>query len=153
MEHGARASRRQAPSARKLPPNLTELTIDGSVEDPNSEPNQSAWAHWPTLLVACVATFLVPLDVTIMAVALPDIERQLHTSFTQLQWVVGSYNVAYTACLLAAGTVADRFGRRRVLQLGLGTFLVTSLMAGLAQDPTQLIVARALPKASAAASC
>jgi len=67
---------------------------------------------WMPLALAAAATFLVPLDVTITAVALPAIERELHASFGELQWVINAYNIAYTACPLAVGTLADRYGRR-----------------------------------------
>ncbi len=102
------------------------------------------WRHWTTLLVTCVATFLVPLDVTIIAVALSDIGHDLHSSFTQLQWIVNTYNIAYTTVLMAAGTLADRFGRRKVFVLGLVFFAITSLLCGLASNAPLLILARAI---------
>ncbi len=100
--------------------------------------------HWATLLVTCVATFLVPLDVTIIAIALPDIERELHSSFTELQWIVNTYNIAYTAVLMAAATFADRLGRRKVFVWSLVAFGITSLLCGLASDAPLLILTRAI---------
>lgn len=99
--------------------------------------------YWAPLVLAAIATFLVPLDVTITAVALPAIEHDIHTSFAQLQWVINTYNIAYTACLLAVGILADRYGRRLVFVIGLLAFLLTSLIAGIADTAATLIAARA----------
>jgi EmrB/QacA subfamily drug resistance transporter len=90
------------------------------------------------------------LDVTIVNVALPEAVTELHASFSDLQWIVDSYVLVLAAFLLAAGTFADRFGRRRVYCLGLAAFGAASLACGLAPGPETLIVARVIQGLGAA---
>jgi EmrB/QacA subfamily drug resistance transporter len=99
---------------------------------------------WWTLAAVCVAVFMLLLDITVVNTALPSIERDLHASFADLQWVVDAYAVSLAALVLTAGSLADRIGRRRVFAVGLGIFTLASLLCGLAPDPTFLNVARAL---------
>lgn len=99
---------------------------------------------WWTLLAVCVATFMLLLDVSIVTVALPDIARQLDASLSDLQWVVDSYALALASVVLTAGSLADRFGRRRVFLVGLSVFTLASLLCGLAGSPLQLNVFRGL---------
>lgn len=101
-----------------------------------------AQAKWWTLTAVCIATFMLLLDVTIVNVALPEIERDLGASFSDLQWVINAYAVALAAVLLTAGSLADRFGRRRLFAGGLVLFSLSSLACGLAGDPASLIAAR-----------
>jgi EmrB/QacA subfamily drug resistance transporter len=84
------------------------------------------------------------LDITIVNVALPDIARSLGSSFTDLQWVIDAYSLSLAALLLTAGSLADRFGRRRVFTVGLALFTGASLLCGLSGSPTMLNAARAL---------
>jgi EmrB/QacA subfamily drug resistance transporter len=93
---------------------------------------------WWTLIAVCVATFMLLLDITIVNVALPDIQRELHASFSELQWVVDAYSLMLAALLLTAGSLADLFGRRIVFATGLGLFTVASLACGLAPSATTL---------------
>jgi EmrB/QacA subfamily drug resistance transporter len=99
---------------------------------------------WWTLLVVCVGTFMLLLDVTIVNVALPEIERDLGASLTDLQWVIDAYVLALASLTLIAGSLGDRLGRRRVFVAGLTLFTLASLLAGFASDPLQLELARAL---------
>ncbi|MBE7192615.1 MFS transporter [Gordonia polyisoprenivorans] len=99
---------------------------------------------WWTLVVVCAATFMLLLDVTIVVVALPDIEHALGASFSQLQWVTDAYALALASLLLTSGSISDKFGRRRIFSIGLVIFTLGSLLCGVAQDPTMLIVSRAL---------
>ena len=96
------------------------------------------------LALACVAQFMVVLDVSIVTVALPSIGRDLHASPAGLQWVVNAYVLTFAGFLLLGGRAADLFGRRRVFLLGLGLFTVASLAGGLATDSGWLIAARAV---------
>src|SRR5690349_2767461 len=89
---------------------------------------------WWTLLVVCVATFMLLLDITIVNVALPTIARDLGASFSDLQWVVDAYALTLAAVLLTAGALADRFGRRLVFVLGVAVFSGASLLCALAPD-------------------
>jgi EmrB/QacA subfamily drug resistance transporter len=93
---------------------------------------------WWTLIAVCVATFMLLLDITIVNVALPDIERQLHASFSELQWVVDAYSLMLAALLLTAGSLADLLGRRNVFATGLVLFTLASLACGLAPDAVTL---------------
>ncbi|MGI8633576.1 MAG: MFS transporter [Solirubrobacterales bacterium] len=100
-------------------------------------------SKWWTLGVVLVATFMLLLDVTVVNVALPEIQRDLDASFTDLQWVVDSYALALAATILICGSLGDRFGHRRMFIGGLGVFVVASLASGLAPDPLVLNVFRA----------
>src|SRR5688572_873160 len=97
---------------------------------------------WWTLLAVCVATFMLLLDVTIVNVALPDIQRDLDASLSSLQWVVNAYALTLAAFLLVSGSIGDRLGRRRVFSIGFGLFVAASFVCGLASDPTMLNLAR-----------
>jgi EmrB/QacA subfamily drug resistance transporter len=99
---------------------------------------------WWTLLAVCVATFMLLLDVTIVNVALPSIEHELHAGLTKLQWVIDAYTLVLSALILTAGALADRVGRRRVFMLGVAAFTVASLLCGLAPSATLLDVGRGL---------
>jgi EmrB/QacA subfamily drug resistance transporter len=97
---------------------------------------------WWTLLAVCVGTFMLLLDVTIVVVALPEIQRSLDASFGGVQWVVDAYALTLAALLLTSGALADRYGRRLLFALGLSIFTVGSLLCGLAQSPAMLIASR-----------
>src|ERR1700754_591482 len=101
-------------------------------------------AKWWTLIAVCVATFMLLLDVTVVNVALPYIERDLGSSFEDLQWVIDAYALTLAAFLLTAGSIADDMGRRRVFVVGLVVFTVASALCGLAHTPLALNLARAL---------
>jgi MFS family permease len=101
-------------------------------------------AKWWTLVAVCVATFMLLLDITVVNVALPYIERDLQASFEDLQWVIDAYALTLAAFLLTAGSIADDLGRRRVFVAGLGVFTVASALCGLAGSPLMLNLARAL---------
>ena len=78
--------------------------------------------RWWTLGAVCVATFMLLLDVTIVNVALPDIQQDLGATFQDLQWVVDAYALTLASFMLTAGSLADRLGRRRIFVIGLGLF-------------------------------
>ncbi len=82
------------------------------------------------------------LDITIVNVALPAIEKALHASFSDLQWVVDAYALALATCVLTAGSLADLFGRKRLFLIGIVLFTIASAACGLAGDPLFLIIAR-----------
>ncbi len=101
-------------------------------------------SKWWTLAAVCLGTFMLLLDVTIVNVALPDIQLALHSSFADLQWVVDAYALTLAALLLTAGSLADLYGRRRFYLIGLVVFTLASLMCGLASDSLVLQLSRAL---------
>jgi MFS family permease len=81
---------------------------------------------WWTLLAACLATFMLLLDVTVVNVALPDIRSELGGSFTDMQWVVDAYALGLATLLLASGSLADLLGRRLVFLTGIAVFVTAS---------------------------
>ncbi|HVD39203.1 MAG TPA: MFS transporter [Solirubrobacterales bacterium] len=99
---------------------------------------------WWTLVLVSVATFMLLLDVTVVNVALPDIQRELNASLSSLQWVVDAYSLMLAAFLLTAGSLGDRLGRRRVFTIGFGVFTLASFLCGIASSPTLLNLARGL---------
>ena len=85
-----------------------------------------------TLVVTCLGFFMVLLDASIVTVALPTIQADLHANLSDLQWVVDAYTLPFAALLLTAGTLGDRFGRKRIFLGGLVLFLLGSLLCGFA---------------------
>ena len=106
--------------------------------------------RWQVLAVLCLSVLLVSVDNTIVNVALPTIGRELSAGTSDLQWVVDGYTLAFAALLLLGGHLGDRFGRQRMLSLGLVLFAATSLLAALAGSTAQLVAARAAMGVSAA---
>src|ERR1700680_1777833 len=111
-----------------------------SVAAPSSaSPSQSA-NRWLVLVIACLAQFMVVLDVTIVNVALPSIQRRLHFSSSNLQWAVNAYTLIFGGFLLLGGRAADLIGRKRLFMAGVALFSFASLLNGLVQSPPILIV-------------
>jgi len=100
--------------------------------------------RWLTLIAVCGATFMLLVDITIVQVALPTIQRRLGASFSDLQWVIDAYALAMATLILVWGSSADRFGRKRVFVCGLGIFTLASLLCGVATSAPMLIWSRAL---------
>jgi EmrB/QacA subfamily drug resistance transporter len=98
---------------------------------------------WWTLIVVCIATFMLLLDITIVNVALPKIASDLKASFSDIQWVIDAYALTLASVLLTAGALADLIGRRLVFSIGLGLFALTSLLCALSPSSLFLILARA----------
>jgi EmrB/QacA subfamily drug resistance transporter len=107
--------------------------------------------RWAALIVVCLAQLMIVLDVTIVNVALPSIQRDLHFSQAGLTWVVNAFLVTFGSLLLLAGRLGDLAGRKRVSQSGLVVFTVASLLCGVAATPGTLIAARFLQGVGAAA--
>ncbi len=102
------------------------------------------------LVIVCLAQFMVVLDISIVNVALPSIQKSLGFSEANLQWVVTAYSLTFGGLLLLGGRLADLFGRRRIFLLGLVLFTGSSLLGGFAQNQGTLIAARALQGVGAA---
>ena len=98
---------------------------------------------WWTLLVVCVGTFMLLLDITIVNVALPKIAIELKASFSDIQWVIDAYALTLASVLLTTGALADLFGRRLLFAIGLVLFAFTSLLCALSPSALFLILARA----------
>jgi len=98
---------------------------------------------WWTLIVVCLGTFMLLLDITIVNVALPKIATDLKASFSDIQWVIDAYALTLASLLLTAGTLADLLGRRLMFSIGFGLFAFTSLLCALSPSALFLIFARA----------
>ena len=99
---------------------------------------------WLILTIACVAQFMVVLDVSVVNVALPHMGLDLHLSENKAQWIINAYVLTFAGFLLLGGRAADLFGRRKVYLLGIGVFTLASIGAGFAHSGTEMIVARAV---------
>jgi EmrB/QacA subfamily drug resistance transporter len=99
---------------------------------------------WWTLVAVCLGTFMLLLDITIVNVALPDIQQALQSSFADLQWVVDAYALTLAAFLLTAGSLADMYGRRRLYLIGLVVFTCASVLCGFAASTLMLQLSRGL---------
>ncbi len=110
-----------------------------------SPPSSSrASSPWLILVIACLAQFMVVLDITIVNIALPSVQRGLHFSASNLQWVVNGYTLVFGGFLLLGGRAADLLGRRRLFVAGVILFTAASLLNGFAQTSGMLIAGRAL---------
>jgi len=109
------------------------MTINGIVNDRR---------RWVALVVVCLGQLMIMVDGTIVNVALPSIQRDLHFSPANLTWVVNAYLITYGSLVLLAGRAGDLVGRKRVFLAGVALFTIASLGCGLAQSPIQLIAAR-----------
>src|SRR6266852_5996094 len=98
--------------------------------------------RWWTLGVLCLSLVVISLNNTILNVALPSIQEDLNASSSQLQWISDSYLLIFAGLLLTAGTLGDRFGRKKALLAGLGVFGAGSLLAMMAASSTMLIADR-----------
>src|SRR3954464_2769997 len=106
---------------------------------------------WLPLITVCLGTFMLLIDVTIVNVALPDMAKDLETSFGSLQWVVDAYALTLAALVLGAGSIADLVGHRRAYIARVAGFALSSLACGLAPNPDALVAARAVQGLGAAA--
>ena len=116
------------------------VTINMLVMNPTSL--QGERRRWAALCAVLLAQLMIVLDATIVNVALPAIQRDLHFSQSSLTWVVNAYLITFGSFLLVAGRLGDLIGRRRVLLIGLAVFTAASALCGLAQGGTMLVAAR-----------
>ncbi len=136
-----------ADGTRAVPasPALPRTTVDAPVELP---PNAGRAAAGIALVL--VAQLMFILDATVVNVALPHIDRALGFGPASLSWVLNAYTLAFGGLLLLGGRLGDVLGRRRMLELGIAVFTIASLVGGLAQTPTMLVLARAAQGVGAA---
>ncbi len=112
--------------------------------------NQGHPRRWAILAVLCMAVFVVSIDVTVLNVALPSLAVDLDATSSQLQWIIDAYSLTLAGLLLTAGSLSDRYGRKRMLLFGLVIFGFASAAAAFASTPTPLIIARCVMGAGAA---
>src|ERR1700731_2906956 len=118
---------------------IVHATISPAVEPANrvNDPNL-------VLAICCMSVLIFSMDATIVNVALPAIQKDLHARVAGLQWILDAYTLVVASFLMLAGSVSDRFGRRRVFQIGLAVFTLASLLCSQARTIEQLIGHRAL---------
>ena len=108
------------------------------------EAQETHHGKWWPLAVVCIAVFMLLIDITVVNVALPQIQTDLHASFSQLEWVVDAYALMLSVLQLTAGTIGDRFGRKTLFLIGIGIFTIGSALCGLAPTAVTLDFFRAL---------
>ena len=113
---------------------VIQTTPKGTSRDPK----------WWTLGAVCLGTFMLLIDITIVNVALPSIQKELHSTFADLQWVVDAYALTLASLLLTGGVLADQYGRRKLYLIGLALFTVASALCGAAQSSLMLELSRGL---------
>lgn len=110
----------------------------------------AAGSRWFLLATTCASCGLIALDTNIVAVSLPSIARSFHAGFADVEWVVSAYMVAFASCLLPMGGLADRYGRKKMLLLGLLVFALASFGCGIAPSVMFLNISRAVKGVGAA---
>jgi len=106
---------------------------------PDEQPQGNPYV---ALAIILTATFMILLDISIVNVAIPSIQRDLHASFAQIQFVIAGYQLAYGVVLITAGRLGDIVGRKRMFMIGVAGFTFASLLCGLSQSGTQIVAAR-----------
>jgi EmrB/QacA subfamily drug resistance transporter len=118
---------------------MTDIAATATARPPTDAAERSRWV---ALIVLCVGMLMIILDMTIVNVALPSIQRDLGFSQTNLAWVVNAYLITFGGLLLLAGRLGDLVGRRKMFMIGLGVFVAASALCGAAQSQAVLIGAR-----------
>src|SRR3954466_6082418 len=119
---------------------MTTQTLDRP--DTTAAPAADARRRWAALVVLCAGMLMIILDGTIVNVALPSIQDDLHFTQSSLAWVVNGYLIAFGGLLLLAGRLGDLIGRKRMFLAGLGVFTLASRLCGAAQTQEMLVAAR-----------
>jgi EmrB/QacA subfamily drug resistance transporter len=130
---------------------MTTTASPTPTQSPSPHTYPSMRAAWIPLAALCLAFFVEMVDNTLLSIALPTIGRDLGSGTTALQWVTGAYSLTFGGLLLTAGSIADRFGRRRVLMVGLAAFGLMSLCVVAVSSTGELIALRAALGIAAAA--
>jgi MFS family permease len=99
----------------------------------------------------CAATFMISLDVTIVNVALPVIQRELHMPPGDLEWVISAYSLSLAAVVPVSGALGDRYGRKRLFLIGIASFALASIACALSSSDAALIASRAVQGVGGAA--
>src|SRR6516162_4830618 len=143
---------RVEPSSREFAMATSQAAVANGGQLAQAGPGNTGYPRrWLAAIVMIVGALMDMIDVTIVNVALPSIRRDLHASATQLEWVVSGYMLAFAAMLIIAGNFGDKFGRKRLFLSGAALFGLASLAAGLSGSGAELIAARVVQGAAAAA--
>ena len=125
---------------------MTTDSSEGTVMRTESTQHRQGW----TLVLASLGVFMVALDTLVVATALPVLRTDFGATLGDLEWTVNAYNLSFACCLITGAALGDRFGRRRMFNVGLAVFSVASAMAALAPSVGALVAARAVQGVGAA---
>ncbi len=127
------------------------MTSDAQILAPPAGAGEGADPRrWLTLAILLLAAFMNLLDVSIVNIAIPSIQRDLHASYADVQWALAGYTLAYALVLITGGRLGDTFGRKRLFLIGVSGFTIMSALCGAAQSPGQLIAFRVVQGAMGA---
>jgi EmrB/QacA subfamily drug resistance transporter len=121
------------------------MTSDAPIlASPAAAGEQADPRRWLTLIILLLAAFMNLLDVSIVNIAIPSIQRNLHASYADVQWALAGYTLAYALVLITGGRLGDTFGRKRLFLIGVAGFTIMSALCGLATGPGMLIACRVI---------
>jgi EmrB/QacA subfamily drug resistance transporter len=127
------------------------MTSDAQILAPPAGAGEGADPRrWLTLTILLLAAFMNLLDVSVVNIAIPSIQRDLHASYADVQWALAGYTLAYALVLITGGRLGDTFGRKRLFLIGVSGFTISSALCGAAQSPGQLIAFRVVQGAMGA---
>jgi EmrB/QacA subfamily drug resistance transporter len=127
------------------------MTSDAQILAPPARAGERADPRrWLTLIILLLAAFMNLLDVSIVNIAIPSIQRDLHATYADVQWALAGYTLAYALVLITGGRLGDIFGRKRLFLIGVAGFTIMSARCGAAQGPGMLIACRAVQGAMGA---
>jgi EmrB/QacA subfamily drug resistance transporter len=131
------------------------MSSDAQIRTPGAPPDAPPGGaadprRWLTLVILLLAAFMNLLDISIVNIAIPSIQRSLHASYADVQWALAAYTLAYAVVLITGGRLGDAYGRKRLFLIGVTGFTVMSALCGAAQSPGQLIACRAIQGAMGA---
>jgi EmrB/QacA subfamily drug resistance transporter len=127
------------------------VSSDAQILAPEAPPDGAADPRrWLTLVILLLAAFMNLLDVSIVNIAIPSIQRDLHASYADVQWALAAYTLAYAVVLITGGRLGDAYGRKRLFLIGVTGFTIMSALCGAAQSPGQLIACRVIQGAMGA---
>jgi EmrB/QacA subfamily drug resistance transporter len=127
------------------------MTSDAQILAPPAEAGERADPRrWLTLIILLLAAFMNLLDVSIVNIAIPSIQRDLHATYADVQWALAGYTLAYALVLITGGRLGDIFGRKRLFLIGVAGFTIMSALCGAAQGPGMLIACRVVQGAMGA---
>ncbi|HEX3211570.1 MAG TPA: MFS transporter, partial [Actinomycetota bacterium] len=120
------------------------MTSPTTTAEPGRAPGGADPRRWVALAVVLIAGFMQLVDISIVNVAIPSIQRDLDATYSQIQWVLAGYQLAFAVMLITGGRLGDIFGRKRLFMVGMTGFTLASALCGLAQSPSMLIASRVL---------
>jgi EmrB/QacA subfamily drug resistance transporter len=122
-----------------------QIAVPAAPKDAAADPRR-----WLTLMILLLAAFMNLLDISIVNIAIPSIQRNLHASYADVQWALAAYTLAYAIVLITGGRLGDAYGRKRLFLIGVTGFTIMSAACGAAQSPGQLIAFRVVQGAMGA---